>query len=680
MSSSENAGRVRSNDGAVSKGVRLSSGTATYFGRLYGHDFSSVRVHTDTQADDIRHLRAQAFTLGSDIYFAPGQYEPDTTEGRRLIAHELAHVVQQQGHHPAGMTPDRFGETVANDAVQHVLAGRSATVPARTPSGPQLDDGGPATGAPRQAPLTPDELWKVAQSVRGFESTSGGKGDDYRSKPAALPQHALEVDETGRLPKGAPLGKGYETVAAVQVLDAEGSQVAIGTGIFHGCGTDDHAEARAVRGLDRDTPARIEGGKLVVVGDQMICPTCRARLLIYAESRGLTVIEPHEPSRAKVRGTGTVSPKTASRSSTQGEMPALFVVRRLPISVSSSGGDGRAAAPSKRLSAPPKAPNTRSTDSTVGSTTPPRTETLRKGTVSIKLESGGKQRLTLQEIDASGLSVDKGTHLSKSPSGAALVHAYSAARIGRQLLEFGATSSDSDTAKKILRVTHPLESYLLSKVTDAEHDFLADHPDPSSLKSHVDAGRLRGVYEAAWMRLSAPQGARILMAIAVAITPEEQRGNEWHQAAEYVRQGTAGVNPADLEAFRSAASAYQSRMIDTLQEVAEYRPNLPQLAGEIEQRANVLGRIANDLEEVWFMAIQRMPLAFYVVPDLLGEAGLIRQLSSRMSLFAATVRSRDRAYERVDEEFHARLLQVEKHLDNPRAAASAAMRRRMHRR
>jgi hypothetical protein len=55
--------------------------------------FASVRLHTDS--DVAQRVAATAFTLGHDIHFAPGRYRPDTAEGARTLAHELAHVVQQ---------------------------------------------------------------------------------------------------------------------------------------------------------------------------------------------------------------------------------------------------------------------------------------------------------------------------------------------------------------------------------------------------------------------------------------------------------------------------------------------------------------------------------------------------------------------------------------------------------
>lgn len=69
----------------------------------FGVDFSGVNIHTDTEAVQLnRDLSAQAFTHGQDVYFNSGKFNPEHTEGKRLLAHELTHVVQQGG---AGIQP-----------------------------------------------------------------------------------------------------------------------------------------------------------------------------------------------------------------------------------------------------------------------------------------------------------------------------------------------------------------------------------------------------------------------------------------------------------------------------------------------------------------------------------------------------------------------------------------------
>jgi hypothetical protein len=64
----------------------------------FGRDFSQVRVHTDAEADELcRELGAKAFTTGRDVFFREGAYQPDSGFGKSLLAHEIAHVVQQGG-------------------------------------------------------------------------------------------------------------------------------------------------------------------------------------------------------------------------------------------------------------------------------------------------------------------------------------------------------------------------------------------------------------------------------------------------------------------------------------------------------------------------------------------------------------------------------------------------------
>ncbi|MEH2236633.1 eCIS core domain-containing protein [Nostoc sp.] len=81
-----------------SPGQPLDSKTLTLMESRFGYNFSQVRVHVDgASADSARALRARAFTSGGDIVFGSGEYAPTTSEGKRLLAHELVHVVQQGG-------------------------------------------------------------------------------------------------------------------------------------------------------------------------------------------------------------------------------------------------------------------------------------------------------------------------------------------------------------------------------------------------------------------------------------------------------------------------------------------------------------------------------------------------------------------------------------------------------
>ncbi len=79
-------------------GRPLDRNTRTFFEQRMGHDFGAVRVHTDpTAAASASAVRSHAYTVGSDLVFSAGRYAPGSTYGDHLLAHELAHVVQQTG-------------------------------------------------------------------------------------------------------------------------------------------------------------------------------------------------------------------------------------------------------------------------------------------------------------------------------------------------------------------------------------------------------------------------------------------------------------------------------------------------------------------------------------------------------------------------------------------------------
>ncbi|MBX3001193.1 MAG: DUF4157 domain-containing protein [Caldilineaceae bacterium] len=76
----------------------------------FGADFSGVRVHTGGQADALnRSLNAKAFTVGNDVFFGKGQYNPGSSSGKQLLAHELTHTVQQGG---AGVQRDTIQRAI----------------------------------------------------------------------------------------------------------------------------------------------------------------------------------------------------------------------------------------------------------------------------------------------------------------------------------------------------------------------------------------------------------------------------------------------------------------------------------------------------------------------------------------------------------------------------------------
>src|SRR5579859_1158590 len=101
---------------AHSHGHPLDPATRSFFESRLGHNFSHVRVHTGPEAAaSARSINALAYTAGSDIVFAHGRYSPHTDDGKRLLAHELAHTIQQSSRASriVRRSPDLGGLTVS---------------------------------------------------------------------------------------------------------------------------------------------------------------------------------------------------------------------------------------------------------------------------------------------------------------------------------------------------------------------------------------------------------------------------------------------------------------------------------------------------------------------------------------------------------------------------------------
>lgn len=176
-----------------SSGRPLARAAREDLGARLGHDFSRVRVHDDPRAArSARAVDAAAYTVGNHVVFDSGRYAPGTPDGRRLLAHELAHVVQQRDAGEAAgralpidsgqSTVERDAERIAVDGAKPVRRdglrvsrqGATGTPPAPTKTAPPA----PATGG-----LTDEMLHQIA---RGLREAMAGLGTDETAIYAAF--------------------------------------------------------------------------------------------------------------------------------------------------------------------------------------------------------------------------------------------------------------------------------------------------------------------------------------------------------------------------------------------------------------------------------------------------------------------------------------------------------------
>lgn len=130
-------------------GQPLDNGVQTQMDTAFGADFGAVRVHTSTESDALnRNLGAKAFTTGQDIFFREGAYQPHSSAGQELLAHELTHVVQQ-GSGAVSHSSGRMRVNAPNDAFE-----QQADAVARAVTGPA----GAAANVQRQSTTEEEEV------------------------------------------------------------------------------------------------------------------------------------------------------------------------------------------------------------------------------------------------------------------------------------------------------------------------------------------------------------------------------------------------------------------------------------------------------------------------------------------------------------------------------------------
>lgn len=163
-----------------SAGQSLDPATRAFMEPRFGHDFSQVRVHTDSKAaESARDLNANAYTVGRNIVFGAGQFLPGTRVGRRLLSHELTHVVQQQRSGPTCPSLQRD-----------------------TPQGPSPGPRQPQTAPPPPRPLDYDRDPKNVAPVPPGQTTA--------TLTALLKDKVKQGDITGFVVRGVQAGSRAE--------------------------------------------------------------------------------------------------------------------------------------------------------------------------------------------------------------------------------------------------------------------------------------------------------------------------------------------------------------------------------------------------------------------------------------------------------------------------------------
>jgi hypothetical protein len=195
-------------------GSELPAPTRAFFEPRFGADFSQVRLHTDARAaDTAKSINAKAFTVGRDIAFGAGQYAPESPEGQRLLAHELTHVVQQDGDHiqrawtqakegaATGGSASEWEKGPANFLSKTPGTSSDLSSPSRMPTSSVSPRGGvQLTGGIDQ----PGDRYEQSADAVVVGEFAGPLLDQFASRTAASSVQRKPNDGTTTLTKGGP--------------------------------------------------------------------------------------------------------------------------------------------------------------------------------------------------------------------------------------------------------------------------------------------------------------------------------------------------------------------------------------------------------------------------------------------------------------------------------------------
>ncbi len=181
------------------KGAPLPKTVKSFMEPRFGHDFSQVRVHTDSSAVQMnKDLGAQAFTHGNDIYFNQGKYSPGSSGGQELLAHELTHTIQQTGGLRAkslakrAATGNKIQAKLDISAAAPGLQMRAAPAPTPAPAEPQ--EGIPQEQGSEEVPVAKTrQVSKSPEQDPGFIATTlkakHAAEQKKKHKPASIESH-----------------------------------------------------------------------------------------------------------------------------------------------------------------------------------------------------------------------------------------------------------------------------------------------------------------------------------------------------------------------------------------------------------------------------------------------------------------------------------------------------------
>jgi uncharacterized protein DUF4157 len=321
------------------EGQPMSTGLRGFYEGRFGHDFGSVRVHTgERAAAAAAEVGAQAFTRGQDIYFGAGYYRPETDRGRWLIAHELAHTIQQRPNVIARQTLSAPADAARSEAIEEpATSGQSIESLAADLLG-TLRSGSSDGNSPARERLraldTPTQLAVLARVRSQLPPTE-------HPSVSALLENALD-QRTGAKPMRKPSRSTTETGQGVSAGTSPGQESAQ-TSITSGGVPAPRASAVEPSGARRpsDLLASVESGpaQSTAAGPGMATDDEKRsaeRSFTPEQDRTVEVRSEETPSPAPVQRTAESPAEGASAPSTETAKPTAVAAANMQAAIRSA--------------------------------------------------------------------------------------------------------------------------------------------------------------------------------------------------------------------------------------------------------------------------------------------------------------------------------------------------------
>jgi len=231
-----------------SSGQPLDVATRTFMEPRFGHDFSRVRIHTDADAaQSARQLDTSAYALGDHIVFAEGRFAPFTPEGARLLAHELTHVVQQNGgimaiqrgpgggSHPTSSPADQTAHQRYLEALRELMSKPDVTDSTLSGIVEKLYRDNPEIGSGSTAAAIRKEL-ETGMPTKGTFHLQKGQENMRKLSEWLADQKKLEENFTYRQARRMPVDNLHPLASARDIATAKNLyldlQQAVGSGYY----------------------------------------------------------------------------------------------------------------------------------------------------------------------------------------------------------------------------------------------------------------------------------------------------------------------------------------------------------------------------------------------------------------------------------------------------------------